>query len=245
MRFVRDREGKRSGFKVKTSWGEPEDSEKFGLWLGRLFNLVVYTVSLTVLLIVLLYLIGKTVFGIGGLPLATVTVTVAVVVSALGLTLRLIWIARYRYEGPIAHRADKVVIDASEEAIKLTLEEAIVEFESIGFDGFLGWLTWRRNNHSRHFYQALVDSLDRISDGESPLLAGNMPSQVAKGLKIEDVTRNIKELNSVASRMCRVVHRNELILVQILYILSIPLIAASVFVLLKWWSNYQQGHPLW
>jgi hypothetical protein len=245
MRFVRDREGKRPGFKVRTSWGEPTDSEKFGLWLGRLVGLVTITVTTTVLLITLLYLVGGIVFDIGGLPLATVTVTVVVVGSALILTLRLKWIARYRYEGPIAHRAAKIVIDASEDAIALTLEEAIIEFESIGFDGFLDWLTWRRDNHSRHFYQALVDSLDRITAGESPLLAGNFPSDVAEGLKIADVTRNIKELNSLANSIFRVVHRYELILVDILYIASTPLIAGTAFVLIGWSSNFQQGIPLW
>lgn len=245
MRVVHDRERKRPGFQVTFSWGQPDESEEFGWWLSRVTRVGLYTVLSAMLIGLVIFVLGSAAYKVGGLPLAIVVPTGLIVSLAIVLSCRLVWISRYRYEGPISHRSDKVVIHSSEEAIRRTLGEAILEFEALGFDGFLGWTTWRRDNHSRYFYQAMVDSLDRLTDGSSPLLAGNMPSQVAQGLRIDDITRNIQQLNSLAYRMFRVVHMKELLLVYILYAVSIPMIAGTLLAVLHWFSRSQQGLPLW
>ena len=238
MRIVHDRDRRRPGFRVLMSYGLPDDSENPLLLVARVVKLACFSVIATLVLGGFLVFAIWRGYQLGGWPWAVLLPTLSFVPVFALFSGVLALIGRYRFDA-IGHRAEKVTIHSSTDEIAQTLSFVILAFEEIGFDGHLAAINWKRSNHSRVYYQAMVDSLERATEGRSPLLAGQQYGAVAKGLQITDITRNIQELKSMETSMFKVIYRYHLIVWHLMLYPSIALLGASILVFLWWVSSLQ------
>lgn len=234
-----DRERK-NPMTVKIYYGRPQDSESFLRWLGRLMTLGIYSVGCVVLLVALVGFCFKAGYDLGEWPIGILFPTAICLPATATLITWTVYVARYKYEGPLAHRKAMISVQAGPEEMKETLREIIPAFQEIGFYGFLNWLSWRKDNHSSVYYQALIDSQEFLENGPNP-------SAAALALSNEAVTRNINELNGLATRMFRVHFRYIIIVREMLLAVTMFLTLASAGVLFYWSVLYSRGElfPLW
>lgn len=242
-KLVRDRDGIRPGYRVRIFNGEKGMSEDFARFLGRCVWYAGASVFMAAIIGWLILAMGMAGYTRGGWPFAITWPTIPVVVIAVGLYLWLAGVDRFRFQGPVEDLKRKVIVQASLFEIANSISTILLKFESTGFHGYLALINWREHNHSFDRYQALIDCLGRSTLGRSHLFGGN--ANVAAGLQIADITRNVKELESLASGMFRVIYGYHIILWHIVLYPALILTAGSILVLIYWFSRHQQGYPLW
>lgn len=232
MRVVRDRDNLRPGYYVQFDNGELEQdgSEYLNPAIISLCKMGLVG-GLTVAILIGVILLGIQVGNKGGFAYGIWTITLILGPPSLLLTGWLRYIARYNFDGPIGYRTPELLINSSLDEMKETLKRAIEGFEKIGFDGYMSWVWWNRHEHSRIYYQAMIDSLGRLERdlGPSGLLNG-LPSSVVIGLQIADVKRNIKELNGLAGKMFMTIYRYPILAMRILVL---PATVAAVLAILS------------
>lgn len=235
------RDGKRAPWDVKHFYGQVGEEQSFLKWLLRLFKVGTITVLFLIGIAVAIILFGKAGYSLGGWPMAIMVPAVIFTILTSVITARTIFVARYKFEGPIDHRAAKITIAAGVTEMRAILDDVLVAYEQIGFYGYLAWINWRKDNHSNVYYQAIIDSLDFLG---SSRIAGNT-SAAARGLSNDAVTRNIQELNGIGNKIFRVVYMYPLILRALLVTVTMPLILAAFGVVVYWIVMLLRGYTIW